>query len=98
MDLTMIDLTDLPPVAVGEEVVLFGEQAGAAIAVEEVAGWSETLPYEVMCTIGKRVPRLYHRNGRAVRMTTLVGERPEWTAAADAYLRERGAVPAAKGG
>ncbi|HTR96812.1 MAG TPA: alanine racemase [Candidatus Acidoferrales bacterium] len=91
MDLTMIDVTGVPDVEVGDEVVLFGEQAGAAIPVEEFAAWSDTLPYEVMCTLGKRVPRLYARAGRAVRMTTLVGERPEWTAAADEYLRRRNA-------
>ncbi len=89
MDLTMVDLTDVPAAGVGDEVVLFGEQGRETIAVEEVAGWSETLSYEVMCTIGKRVPRLYRRGGRAVRMTTLVGERPEWTTAADEYLRRR---------
>lgn len=92
MDLTMVDVTDVPDAAVGDEVVLFGEQLGAAIPVEEFAAWSETLPYEVMCTLGKRVPRLYRREGRAVRMTTLVGERPEWTAAADEYLRMRKAL------
>ena len=90
MDLTMVDLTDAPRAVVGDELVLFGEQHGASIPVEEFAAWSETMPYEVMCTIGKRVPRLYRGAGRAVRMTTLVGERPEWTAAADDYLRRRG--------
>ncbi len=97
MDLTMVDLTDVPGGEVGDELVLFGEQGGEAIRVEEFAAWSETLPYEVMCTIGKRVPRLYARQGRAVHMTTLVGERPEWTAAADEYLRGRAAQPAARG-
>jgi len=91
MDLTLVDLTDAPPASVGDEVVLFGEQGEATLSVEEVAGWSETLPYEVMCTIGKRVTRLYRRGGRAVRVTTLVGERPEWTAAADDYVRRRDA-------
>jgi len=89
MDLTMIDLTDVPDVEPGDEVVLFGEQDGAALPVEEIAAWSETLAYEIMCTIGKRVARLYRRGGRVVRVTTLVGERPEWTAAADDYLRQR---------
>lgn len=89
MDLTMVDLTDAADVGVGEEVVLFGEQDAAVISVEEMAGWSETLPYEVMCTIGKRVARLYRRGGRVVRVTTLVGERPDWNAAADDYVRLR---------
>lgn len=95
MDLTMIDLTDVPGVAVGDEVVLFGEQNGEAIRVEEVAAWSETLAYEIMCTLGKRVARLYRSRGRAVRVTTLVGERPEWTASADDYLRLRDFTAAA---
>jgi alanine racemase len=98
MDLTMVDVTDAPDARVGDEVVLFGEQDGASIPVEELAAWSETLPYEVMCTIGKRVPRVYRSAGRAVRMTTLVGERPEWTAAADEYLRLRAATVAAPRG
>jgi alanine racemase len=94
MDLTMIDCTDVPHVAVGDEVVLFGEQAGAGLpvatlSVEEVAGWSETLPYEILCTLGKRVTRIYREGGRVPHMTTLVGERPEWTAAADGYVRAR---------
>jgi hypothetical protein len=64
-----------------------------------VAAWSETLAYEVVCTIGKRVTRLYTRGGRAVRMATLVGERADWTAAADEYLRARAAhALAATGG
>jgi alanine racemase len=92
MDLTMIDCTDLPHVAVGDEAVLFGEQAGAALRVEEVAGWSETLPYEILCTLGKRVTRIYREGGRVPHMTTLVGERPEWTAAADGYVRAREAA------
>jgi alanine racemase len=96
MDLTMVDLTEVPGIEVGDEVVLFGEQAGARLSVEEVAAWSETLVYEVMCTIGKRVARLYRRDGRAVHLTTLVGERQEWTAAADDYLRRREAAAVAR--
>lgn len=92
MDLTMIDLTDHAACNVGDEVVLFGEQQGAEVTIEEVAAWSETLSYEVVCTIGKRVTRLYTSAGRAVKMATLVGERPEWTAAADTYLRTREAA------
>ena len=74
----MLDVTDLPPAQVGDEVVLFGEQGGASLTLEEVARGSETLPYEVMCTIGKRVTRIYVRDGRPVKLTTLVGERAEW--------------------
>jgi alanine racemase len=75
MDLTMIDLTDHEAVEPGEEVILFGRQNGVALPVEEVAGWSGTLSYEVLCTIGKRVSRIYLRNRRAWKVLTLVGER-----------------------
>ena len=75
MDLTMIDLTDLASARVGDEVVLFGAQDAAAIPVEEVAAWSESLSYEVLCTIGKRVTRIYLRCGRPVKVLTLLGER-----------------------
>jgi len=75
MDLTMVDLTEHQGVRVGDEVVLFGEQGDARLPVEEVAGWSETLSYEVLCTIGKRVPRIYLRGRRPWKVLTLVGER-----------------------
>lgn len=90
MDLTMIDLTELASgagsVDVGEEVVLFGAQGEKHLSVEEVAAWSETLSYEVLCTIGKRVSRIYLRGRRPWKVLTLVGERqhhgfePEWSA------------------
>ncbi len=98
MDLTMIDLTDHAAPAVGDEVVLFGEQGGEALPIEEVAGGSETLPYEVLCTIGKRVTRLYVRGGEAVRMSTLVGEREAWTRAAAHDVRARRHADAARVG
>jgi alanine racemase len=91
MDLTMVDVTDLPGVKVGDEVVLFGEQRGESLPVEEVAAGSETLPYEVLCTIGKRVTRLYVRHGQPVRVSTLIGERGDWSAGVTEYLRRRDA-------
>ena len=94
MDLTMVDLTDVPA-EVGDEVVLFGDQGEAALPIGEVAAWSETLPYEVMCTIGKRVTRIYVRGGRPVKLTTLVGERAEWANQAADHFRMRAAALAA---
>src|SRR5262249_4851764 len=43
----------------GDEVVLIGEQGGAAVTVEELAEWAGTIPYEVLTAINARVPRLY---------------------------------------
>jgi alanine racemase len=79
MDLTMLDLTDLAAESgrvpePGDRVVLFGRQGAAQLPVEDLAAWSETLPYEVLCTIGKRVTRVYLRDRRPWRVVTLVGE------------------------
>ncbi len=59
MDLCLIDVTDIPEAKEGDEVVLFGVQGDEAIRIEEMAGLADTLPYEIMCCVGKRVPRVY---------------------------------------
>ena len=59
MDMTLIDVTDLPKVKEGEEVVLVGKQGEASIPVEEMAAHAGTIPYETLCGVGKRVPRIY---------------------------------------
>lgn len=89
MDLTMVDLTEVPEARVGDEVVLFGSQGDAVLELEEVARASETLSYEIMCTIGKRVTRIYVRGGRPVKLTTLVGESAEWAEQAADHFRMR---------
>jgi alanine racemase len=58
MDLTMIDVTDVPAAQLGDEVVLWGEQGGAAIGAKEVGAWQDSVSYEVLTRLGKRVPRL----------------------------------------
>lgn len=95
MDLTMVDVTDLPEVAVGDEVVLFGDQGDEVLSIEEVARGSETLPYEIMCTIGKRVTRIYVRGGRPVKLLSLVGESAEWANQAADHFRLRAEALAA---
>jgi alanine racemase len=57
MDLCMVDVTDVPGVELGDEVVLLGRQGEGRVAVEELAGLSETIPYEITCAISGRVPR-----------------------------------------
>ncbi|AKX95009.1 alanine racemase [Moorella thermoacetica] len=59
MDQCMIDVTAIPEVRVGDEVVLFGRQGGQTLTVEEVAAWMGTINYEILCLISKRVPRVY---------------------------------------
>ncbi|HJT20916.1 MAG TPA: alanine racemase [Nitrospira sp.] len=59
MDMTMVDVTDIPGVQVDDEVVLIGRQGDEAIWADEIAEWTGTIPYEVLCCIGPRVPRTY---------------------------------------
>jgi alanine racemase len=59
MDMIMVDVTDIAEVQVGETVTLIGQQEGESIWADEVAGWIDTIAYEVLCGIGSRVPRLY---------------------------------------
>ncbi|HBP11280.1 MAG TPA: alanine racemase, partial [Nitrospina sp.] len=43
----------------GDEVVIFGRQGDEMISVEELAVKGKTIPYEILCSVSKRVPRIY---------------------------------------
>ena len=64
MDMVMIDVTDVPGVSLGDEVVLMGSQGRQVITAEDVAGKMSTISYEFFCGIGPRVPRVYVRDGK----------------------------------
>jgi alanine racemase len=72
MDLTMLDVTDVPESAIGDTVTLLGSDNGATIAANELAAWAETIPYEVICRVSPRVPRVYVRSGSVVKVRTLL--------------------------
>ncbi len=57
MDVSMIDVTDLPDAREGEQVTLLGQQGRERLDVYELAGWADVIPYEITCGISKRVPR-----------------------------------------
>lgn len=59
MDLTLADVTGLPGVSVGDEVVLLGSQDGLSVDAHEHAVLANTNVYEILCAISKRVPRKY---------------------------------------
>jgi len=59
MDWTMIDVTDVPQVAVGDPVTLLGKVGGQSITADELAEQVGSISYEVFCRIGSRVPRRY---------------------------------------
>jgi alanine racemase len=59
MDQTIVDVTDVPSVAVSDEVVLVGRQEKEEITIAEFSRWADTIPWETLCSVTKRVPRLY---------------------------------------
>jgi alanine racemase len=75
MDVTLIDVTDVLGVSVGDEVVIFGRQGKEEVTVYEVAERCGTIAYEITCGIGKRVPRVYIEDGHITGIVTLIGER-----------------------
>ena len=62
MDMTMVNLTGLSQVHVGDAVELFGQRQRVDV-LAEILG---TIPYELTCAVSKRVPRLYLENGQVV--------------------------------
>ena len=56
MDQCMVDITDIPDARIGDEAILFGE---GAVSADDIAARAGTIGYEVLCLIGKRVPRVY---------------------------------------
>lgn len=66
MDQLMVDVTDIPGAAEDDEVTLIGRDGQERITVEELADLSGGFHYEIICDIGKRVPRVYLRGGAVV--------------------------------
>jgi alanine racemase len=63
MDLTLLDVTDIEGVEVGDRVTLFGADAGVTIPAEDLAQTAGTLSYEITCGISARVPRRFMQEG-----------------------------------
>lgn len=59
MDMVMVDVTEIPGTAVGDETILIGRQGNEEITASEIAKWTDTIPYEVLCAISPKIPRLY---------------------------------------
>ena len=64
MDSTIVDVSALGEVAVGDQATLIGEQDGAHIGVAEFSGWCDCIPWETFCSITQRVPRIYKTTRR----------------------------------
>lgn len=70
MDQSLADVTDIPGVQAGDEVVIYGEQDEAHVSIEEMARLLGRIPYELTCSVGSRVRRQYILNGK------MMGETP----------------------
>ena len=58
MDLTVVDITHIPNAAAGDEVIILGDQHGHRVTADDHARWAGTIPYEILCAIAARVPRI----------------------------------------
>ncbi len=65
MDQCMIDVTNVNNTDRGDEVIIFGRKG---VTIDDLAKWLDTINYEVACVIGKRIPRIYTKNGKAVKV------------------------------
>ncbi len=61
MDMCMVDVTELPDVQVGDQVTILG----GALTCDGMASLLDTIPYEILCGINKRIPRIYLQGGKA---------------------------------
>lgn len=72
MDQCMIDVGHIPDLAVGDEVIVFGQSQEIRWNAEDVALQLGTISYEVLCAVSRRVPRVYLRGGETVRIKNLL--------------------------
>lgn len=61
MDLTTVDVSHLDGIAPGDEAILLGSSGEERLGADLLATWAGTIPWEILCGIGSRVPRLYRR-------------------------------------
>ena len=66
MDQFMVDVTSIPNIEMGDEVILIGEDKNLKITIEELGILSDHLNYELACDFGKRVPRLFIKDDKYI--------------------------------
>jgi alanine racemase len=72
MDQCMIDITDIDGVNIGDEVILIGEDENNKFTADTIADLIGTINYEVLCMISKRVPRVYVKGGKIIKVRNYV--------------------------
>ena len=63
MDQFLADVTDIPGVREGDEIVLIGQQGNERLTADDVASWAGTISWDVLASLQARLPRIFHRNG-----------------------------------
>ncbi len=71
MDQLMLDVTHIKDIKQGDEVIVMGSDGERSITAEELAALSNTINYEIVCNVGKRVPRVYIRSGKVIKLAML---------------------------
>ena len=66
MDQMMVDVTHIPGVETGDRVVLIGKDGDYQITAEEIGEAANSFNYEIVCSISRRVPRYYRKQGEIV--------------------------------
>lgn len=72
MDQCMLDVTDIDNIKVGDVVTVVGKVGDAEISTDDVAAWTGTINYEVVCLVGKRVPRVYIKHNEVTTVKGLI--------------------------
>lgn len=72
MDQCMVDISDIPEAEVGDEVILMGESKSCKFDADDIARSIDTINYEVVCMVGKRVPRVYIKNEKVEKIRNYV--------------------------
>ncbi|MEE1223893.1 MAG: alanine racemase [Clostridia bacterium] len=65
MDQCMINVSNVHNIERGDEAIIFGREG---ITIDDLAKWLDTINYEISCVIGKRIPRIYIKDGKAVKV------------------------------
>lgn len=76
MDQCMIDVSDVNNINIGDEVILFGNGDNIELPVESLAEKMGTINYEILCMVGKRIPRIYLKDGNPVKMHNYLLDSP----------------------
>lgn len=74
MDQFMVDVTKIPDVKIGDEVTLIGTDGTEKITMEELGEVSGRFNYEFACDLGKRIPRVFYKDGKRVRTRDYFGD------------------------